>query len=104
MRNSIPPSEPPPNSTNFTGSLDFLHSISDTQLITWVHNTVDKKYTTPVRLNTLRSHQIRLQADGGANRPVTNLKEILTVYWDIAPHEMGGIGDGITCTGKGLFH
>lgn len=49
-----PPPEPPPISSDGTGSLDFLHYVSDTQLLSWI----DENYTTPVRLGTLRSHQI----------------------------------------------
>ncbi len=47
---------------------------------------------------------IKLQCDGGANRSVTNDESLLHVSWDISPYSIGGIGTGITCTKKGLFH
>ena len=88
---SIPP-EPPP-----------VPSITDAQILAWINKVDCDNFTSPVKLKDLVSHHILLQADGGANRSVTNLKDILTVYWDIDDHHMGGIGKGIKCTGKGLF-
>ena len=35
---------------------------------------------------------------------MTNNKECLHTYWEITPYTIGGIGDGIICTGKGIFH
>ena len=49
-------------------------------------------------------HQtIHLQVDGGANRSITNMKDIFTAFWDIDPYKISGIAGNIICTGKGLF-
>ena len=49
-------------------------------------------------------HHFRLNVDGGANRSVTNNLDVMHTSWDIAPYRIGGIGSGITCTKKGIFH
>lgn len=97
----IPP-EPPP-SPNTDDNILYVNSLSDSQIITWPQVSDIGKYTTPYTINSLRSHQIKLQIDGGVNRSVNNLKEIFTVSWDIAPNNTRGIGDGIVCIAKGLF-
>ena len=35
---------------------------------------------------------------------VTNNRDYLHTSWDITPYQIGGIGSGITCTTKGIFH
>ena len=61
-------------------------------------------FTSPLSYATLRKHGFRLNVDGGANRSVTNNLDYLHTSWDITPYSIGGIGKGITCTKKGLFH
>ena len=97
----IPPE--PPLSPHVDDNPMYINSLSYSQIRSWRQALDIDKYTTPYTINSFRSHQIKPQADGGANRSVTNLKEILTISWDIAPHNMSRIGDSIVCTAKGLF-
>jgi len=66
------------------------------------HNSTT--FTSPLLYAIIRKHCFRLNVDGGANRLVTNNLDYMHTSWDINPYTIGGIGDGITCTKKGLFH
>ena len=81
----------------------YSNSLSDSQILVWIQDSEIDQYTTPHTINSLRSYKIKLRADGGANCSVTNLREIFTISWDIAPHHINGIGNGIVCTVTGLF-
>ena len=48
--------------------------------------------------------KVMIQADGGANRSVTNDRTLLSACYDIEDYPMGGIGTGIVCTARGLYH
>ena len=93
----IPP-EPPPTLTPW-------HDIdtNNKQILSWVTQIDTTKYTSPVTLANLSKKRFKLQANGGANRSVTNIRDTFTSYWDIDPYYMGGIVDDIKCTGKGIF-
>ena len=90
--------EPPPTSTPWS-DID----ITNEQLISWINHIDTTWYTSPITLDNLQKQRFELQADGGTNCSVTNIKDIFTSFWDIEPYYMGGIGDGIKCTGKGIF-
>ena len=55
-------------------------------------------FTNPLQDN------FNIQADGGANRSVSNDMILLHMSWDIPDNHMHGIDDGITCKAKGIFH
>jgi hypothetical protein len=93
----IPP-EPPPNDLP-----DTLPDVSDAQLLAWIQRVDSHKFTSPISLPNIKNHHIQLQTNGGANHLITNLKLIFTVYWDIDPLHINGIGEGFTCTSKGIF-
>ena len=61
-------------------------------------------FTTPISHSSIRQQAFRLNVDGGANRSVTNNLDYMHTSWDIDPYRIGGIGDGIVCTKKGIFH
>ena len=52
---------------------------NDAQLPTWICRLDEAKYTVPVHPNSFQD-MIKLQVDGGANRSVTNNKELLTTF------------------------
>ena len=57
-----------------------------------------------IRMINRGNKNIRLQCDGGANTSVTNDETILHHIQDIPDYSIGGIGDGINCTKKGIFY
>ena len=67
-----------------------------------IHNVT--RFNTPITKQFLKSHFFRLHVDGGANCSVTNYCDYLDTSWDITPYKIVGIGDGITCTAKVIFH
>ena len=62
--------------------------------------TSAKMFSTFYQVNTTNL----VQADGGANRSLTNNISLLHTYWNIEPYMIGGIGACVTCTKKGPFH
>ena len=81
-----------------------LQSISPTNIMTLLAKENSSRFYIPITCHLLATHMFRLQADGGANLSVTNNRGMLYVSWDIAYYCIGGIGDGIKCTAKGMFH
>ena len=79
-------------------------SLSPTSIIRTLAMHDATRFTTPITKQFLQSHFFKVQVDGGANRSVTNCRDCLHTSWDITPYKIGGIGDGITCTAKGIFH
>ena len=79
-------------------------SISPTSIIRTLAMHDATKFRQPITKQFLKTHHFRLQADGGANRSVTNCRDCMHTSWDITPYKIGGIGGGITCTAKGVFH
>ena len=57
-----------------------------------------------VRMLNRVDTNIRVQCDGEANTSVTNDVTILHYKQDIPEYSIGGIGDGIKCTMKGIFY
>ena len=56
--------------------------------------------------NGIYRGSLKMQDDGGANRSVTNQKELLIHYKDIKPYGIGGVKKGeaaIYCTGEGYI-
>ena len=95
------PPLPPESSLSLgvdSSTLAYINLLSDLQLLVSIKTNNATKYTVPYDIDGLHP---KLQANGGANCSVTNLKEIFTVTWDIAPHHMNGTGDGIISTTKG---
>ena len=41
---------------------------------------------------------------GGATEQLPKNRAYLHIYWEITTYKIGGIGDSILCTGKGIFH
>ena len=82
----------------------FDNSITPATILTLLANDDSSRFTSPITDKFLALHHFRLQVDGGANRSVTNNRDCLHTYWDIKPYTIGGIGSGIVCTGKGIFH
>ena len=70
-------------------SVLFLPEINEPQILSWLSTVDSAIYRTKTSLSNLLNHAIRLQADGGESRYVTSVKDILSIYWDIAPHEVG---------------
>ena len=81
-----------------------LHSYTPATILALLALDDNTRFTTPINKQFLALHHFCLQIDGGANRSVTNNRDCLHTYWDITPYRIGGIGDGIICTGKGIFH
>ena len=81
-----------------------LHSISPATILTLLTEDNESRFSTPITRHLLKKQMFRLQADGGANRSVNNNRDMLHVSWDIEEYSIGGIGDGIECTVKRLFH
>ena len=81
-----------------------LHSISPAPILTLLAEDDASRFSTPITRHLLKKHMFRLQADGSANRSVTNNRNMIYVSWDIAEYIIGGIRDGIKCTAKGVFH
>ena len=79
-------------------------SISPSTILALLATDDSTNFTVPVTQAELGTTNFRLQVDGGANRSVTNNIDYLTTSWEIAPYRIGGIGAGITCTAKGIFH
>ena len=80
------------------------NSILPSTIFTLLANDNAIRFTTPIDSTFARLHHFRLQINGGDNRLVTNNRDCLNTYWDIAPYKIDGIGNGIVCTGKGIFH
>ena len=93
--------EPPPPSGIDSSTLAYINLLSDLQLLVSIKTNNATTYTVPYEIDGLIPPKIILQANGGANCSLANLKEIFTVTWDIAPHHMDGTGDGIISTTKG---
>ena len=81
-----------------------LHSISPATILTLIAEDNTSRFSTPITRRLLKKQQFCLQADDGVNRSVTNNRDMLHVSWDIVEFIIGGIGDGIKCTAKGIFH
>ena len=81
-----------------------MQSITPATILTILAEDDESSFTVPITKLLLASRCFCLQADSGANRSVTNNKDMLHVSWDIANYSIGGIGDGIVCTEKGVFH
>ena len=80
------------------------NSITPATILTLLTEDDSSWFTPPIYNKFARLHHFRLQIDGGANRSVTKNRDCLHTYWDIASYRIGGIDDGIICTGKGIFH
>ena len=81
-----------------------LHSISPATILTLLVEDDASRFSTLITRHLLTTRIFRLQADGGANRSVANNRDMLHVSLDIADYSIGGIGDGIKHTAKGVFH
>ena len=108
--------KPPPNEVTFdtnhllwntfmlpTEDMD-MHSITPAIILAMLVEDDESRFTVPITKPLLASICFRLQANSGANRSVTNNRDMLRVSWDTANYYIGGIGDGIVCTGMGVFH
>ena len=84
-------------------SLDPDLSIADQQILAWLAQVDSESHNDSISITDLTSYHIFLQADGGANRSIINLRYIFPVYWDIDPRHIDGMSNSITCTGKGIF-
>ena len=80
------------------------NSITPSTIITLFAHNDSSRFTSPINNNFLCFHHFRLQIDEGANRSVTNNRDCLHTYWGIVPYCIGGIGDVIICTEKGVLH
>jgi len=78
--------------------------ITPATILTMLAEDDESRFTVPITKPLLASRCFCLQADGGANRSVTNNRDMLHVSWDIVNYSIGDIGDGIVCTAKGVFH
>ena len=88
---------PPPKPPDITNT-----SMLPTQILEKAYNEEKKILSTPE--NHIKNGKIiRIQADGGANRSVTNHYNIMNSIWEIKPHYIGGICSGIQCTHKGIY-
>ena len=88
---------PPPKPPDITNI-----SMLPTQILEKAYNEEKKILSTPE--NHIKNGKvIRIQADGGANRSVTNHYNIMNSIWEIKPHYIGGIGSGIKCTHRGIY-
>ena len=81
-----------------------MHSITPATILTMLAENDESRFTVLITKPLLASRCFSLQADGGANRSVINNREILHVSWDIVKYSIGGIGYGIMCTAKVVFH
>ena len=81
-----------------------LHSIYLATFLNLLAEDDASRFSTLITRHLLNKQQFHLQADGGANRSFTNNRDLLHVSWDIAEYVICGIGDGIKCTAKGVFH
>ena len=57
-----------------------------------------------IQPDQLTTYLILIQSDGGSNSSVTNNVHNLHLSWGIPPYTIGGIGEGIVCSKKGIFH
>ena len=97
IHEDIRPPPKPPDNTIYT-NID----MQPTQILEKAYNEEKKIMSTPE--NHIKDGKIiRIQADGGANRSVTNHPNIMNSMWEIKPHYIGGIGSGIKCTHRGVY-
>ena len=78
--------------------------ISPSTILTILAKHDRSHFTSQVNEIKLKSHTFKLQADGGANRLVTNNRDMIYVSWYISPYTIGRSGDRVVRTAKGVFH
>ena len=100
IENPLPPPQPPDN-TSQTSNAWTNHVLS--ALVLQLLASYDTTLKPTARLQI---QHLRVLCDGGANRSVTNDKNVLHTSWDIKPYPMGGIGgtNALMCTKKGIYH
>ena len=81
-----------------------MHTYTPATILTLLAADDSTRFTHAITPELLRQQHFRLQVDGGSNRSVTNNRDYLHTSWDLTPYSIGGIGSGITCTAKGIFH
>ena len=79
-------------------------SISSSTILNLLASDDKTRFTHHMKTAQLVMAKFRLQVDGGTNRLVANNMDYFTTSWQIEPYQIGGIGAGITCTAKGIFH
>ena len=78
--------------------------ISPTTILKLLATEDGVRFSTLLKKTMLCQHIFRIQADGGDNFSVTPNRDILHTSWNILPYKIVGIGNGIGCTAKGVFH
>ena len=105
----IPPQPDPPEDTGPEPPPD-LTGVADTDIpvILALLNDIFKGFTstaTPGQLmGTTFCLLTKTQMDSGANTSLTNDLSLLHTRWDVPAFRLKGIGGGVVCTKRGLFH